>query len=87
MNGTSKNYQKRYLVLVGEDYQEEAHKRKVGMKEERKTMEVKKRRVRNEIVTEVMKGIQKMDVDGSVGNEGKRIGGQDLKQRWGLLAD
>ena len=37
---------------------------------------------RNEIIKEVIKGIQKMDVDKSVENESKRIGGQDLMQRW-----
>ena len=39
-------------------------------------------RVRNEIIKEEKKAIQKIDVDESVENEGKRIGGQDLVQTW-----
>ena len=77
-NGTSNNCQKRYLGKVEEDYQEEAQKRKVGKKDEGS----EERRVRNEIIKEVIKVIQKMDVDKSVENEGKTSERQDFMQRW-----
>ena len=38
--------------------------------------------MRNEFFKEVIKGIQKMAVDESVENEGKKPGGLDLMQRW-----
>ena len=68
----NKNCLERYLDIVKEDYQEEAQKRKAG-KKEKEDEGGEERRVKNEILKEVTKGIQKMDVDESVENEGKRI--------------
>ena len=53
-----------------------------GRKEGEEDEGSEERRVRNEIIKEVIQGIQKVDVDEGVENEGKRIGRQDLMQRW-----
>ena len=53
-----------------------------GREEGEEGKESEDRRFRNEIIKEVIKGIQKMAFEESCKNEGKRIGGQNPIQRW-----
>ena len=79
-NGTSKNCQKCHMEKSGGRLPGRGTEEKGG-EEGEEDEGSEERRVRNETVKEVIEGMQKMNVDGSVGNQGKRVGGQDLKQR------
>ena len=68
-----------YLDKLEEGYQGEALKIKCREEEDEGCEE---RRVRNEIIKAVIKGVHKKVIDESVENEGKRTGGPDLMRSW-----